>query len=89
MKIDFRKIEVVNLEGERTYIDVSKLLGNSIFNNTPDLDEFHLSEDIHKNGEADITPEQAESLKKYVSFSPAFATDATIKALDNIINSKK
>ncbi len=89
MKIDFKKIEVVDLEGERTYIDVSKLLGNSIFNNTPDLDEFHLSEDIHNNGEVDLTPEQAESLKKYVSLSPAFATDATIKALDNIINSKK
>ena len=89
MKIDFRKIEVVLLDGTKNQIDVSKLLGNSIFNNTPDLGELEIARDIYKNGEVDLTPEQAESVKKYVSLSPAFATDATIKALDNIINSKK
>lgn len=89
MKIDFRKIEVVFLDGTKSHIDVSKLLGDAIFRNAPGLDEFHLSEEIHGNGEVDLTPKQANEVKKYVDLSPAYATWATCKALDEIINSKK
>lgn len=31
MKIDFRKIELVDLEGNKSTIDVSKTFGNAIF----------------------------------------------------------
>lgn len=89
MKIDFRKIEVFFLDGTKNYIDVSKLLGNSIYNNTPDLGELEIARDIYKNGAVDLTHEQAEAVKKYVALNPAFATEATCKALDEIINSKK
>lgn len=65
MKIDFRKIELVDLEGNKSAIDVSKSFGNAIFQNTGDLGEFNLAQDIHREGEVDISPEQAESLKKY------------------------
>ena len=37
MKIDFRKIELVDLEGNKSTIDVSKSFGNAIFQNTGDL----------------------------------------------------
>ena len=62
MKIDFRKIELVDLEGNKSTIDVSKTFGNAIFQTTG---EFNLAQDIHREGEVDISPEQAESLKKY------------------------
>jgi hypothetical protein len=65
MKIDFRKIELVDLEGNKSTIDVSKTFGNAIFQATGDLGEFNLAQDIHREGEVDISPEQAESLKKY------------------------
>lgn len=65
MKIDFRKIELTDLEGNRSTIDVSKAFGNAIFQHTGDLGEFNLAQDIFRKGEVDISPEQAESLKKY------------------------
>nr|DAN32920.1 MAG TPA: hypothetical protein [Caudoviricetes sp.] len=65
MKIDFRKIELTDLEGNKSTIDVSKAFGNAIFQHTGDLGEFNLAQDIFRKGEVDISPEQAESLKKY------------------------
>ena len=55
MKIDFRKIELVDLEGNKSTIDVSKSFGNAIFQNTGDLGEFNLAQDIHREGEVDIS----------------------------------
>ena len=90
MKINFRKIEVKDLDGNEERINVSKLLGNIIYNNTPDLGELEIAQDIYKNGEVDLTPEQATSIRKYAdSFSPAYVIVAVRSALDKIINSKE
>lgn len=43
MKIDFRKIELTDLEGNKSTIDVSKAFGNAIFQHTGDLGEFNLA----------------------------------------------
>ena len=37
MKIDFRKIEVKDIEGNNSTVDIAKELGNAIYNNTTDL----------------------------------------------------
>ena len=52
MKIDFRQIQVKDIEGN---------------NSTADLGELELAQQIYKNGEVEVSPEQAESIKKYVS----------------------
>ena len=65
MKIDFRKIALTDLEGNKSTVDVSKAFGNAIYQNTGDLGEFNLAQDIYRKGEVDISPEQAKSLKKY------------------------
>lgn len=65
MKIDFRKIELTDLEGNKSTVDVSKAFGNAIYQNTGDLGELNLAQDIYRKGEVDISPEQAKSLKKY------------------------
>ena len=67
MKIDFRKIQVKDIEGNNSTVDIAKMLGNAIYQKTADLGELELAQQIYKNGEVEVSPEQAESIKKYVS----------------------
>ena len=57
MKIDFREIQVKDIEGNNSTVDIAKMLGNTIYQKTADLGELELA----------VSPEQAESNKKYVS----------------------
>lgn len=65
MKIDFRKIQVKDLAGNIDIIDISKVFGNVVFNNTSDIEEYELSKKIYHDGEVDISEEQAASLVRY------------------------
>lgn len=90
MKIDFRKIEVKNIEGNKSTVDISKELGNSIYKNTADLGELELARSIYKDGEIEVEAEQAVIIDKYVRTSfLAFVQEAVCPVLDEIINSKK
>lgn len=66
MIIDFRKIQVKNIEGTVEPFDISKVLGNTIYQKTADLGELELAQQIYKNGEVELSPEQAERIKEYV-----------------------
>lgn len=66
MKIDFRKIQLKDIEGGIVPLDMSKVLGNIIYQKTRDLGELELAQNIYKNGEVELTPEQAERIKEYV-----------------------
>lgn len=65
MKIDFRKIEVTDIEGNKSTIDVSQKFANVVYQTTGDIGELEIARKIYLNGVVDLTPEQAESLKKY------------------------
>lgn len=66
MKVDFRKIQLKDIEGGIVPFDMSKVLGNTIYQKTRDLGELELAQNIYKNGEVELTPEQAERIKEYV-----------------------
>ncbi|KAA4671579.1 hypothetical protein F3B42_14140 [Bacteroides ovatus] len=66
MKIDFRKIQVKDIEGNVVSFDISKSLGNTIYQNTPDLGELELAQSIYKNGEVELSSEQVDKIKEYV-----------------------
>ena len=66
MKIDFRKIQVKDIEGNNSTVDIAKMLGNAIYQKTADLGELELAQSIYKNGEVELSPEQAERIKEYV-----------------------
>ena len=66
MKIDFRKIQVKDIEGNNSTVDIAKLLGNTIYQKTVDLGELELAQTIYKNGEVELTTEQAERIREYV-----------------------
>lgn len=87
MKIDFRTIQVTDLEGNKSTVDVSKSLANVIYQNTGDLGEVKLAQDMYDNGEIELSPEQAESLKKYVpAFQYAYVQLAVNEVLSSINN---
>ena len=81
MKIDFRKIEVKDLAGNIDIVDVSKVFGNVVFNNTPDIEEYELSKKIYYDGEVEISEKQAISLVKYVQAFEKVMIQEAIKEL--------
>ena len=50
MKIDFREIQVKDIEGNNSTVDIAKMLGNAIYQRTADLGELELAQNIYKNG---------------------------------------
>lgn len=65
MKVDFRKIPVETLDGTTEEKDIAHWLGNAIRQQTTDIGEDDLACAIYRQGEADLTPEQAEVVKNY------------------------
>lgn len=65
-KVDFRKIEVPNIEGGFDVADVSKQLGNLLYMQGRNVEECELGWNIYHNGEVELTEKQAETIKKYV-----------------------
>lgn len=89
-KIDFRKIELKNIEGKVTPYDISKELGNDIYNKTADIGELELARELYLKGDIEVDAIKAEILKKYVSEGyKAFVKECLIPVLDEIINAKK
>lgn len=66
MKIDFRNIQVKDIEGNNSTVDIAKMLGNVIYQKTADLGELELAQQIYKNGEVELSTNQAERIKEYV-----------------------
>ena len=66
MKIDFRNIQVKDIEGNNSTLDVSKELGNTIYGKTADIGELELARDIYKNGKVDVDAANAAIIVKYV-----------------------
>ena len=90
MIIDFRKIEVTDLEGNKSTFDVSKELGNTIYNNTTDLCELEFAQEVYKHGEVEVDSEKAEIIRKYMEIGRFFARikKGVFDLLDSINNEK-
>lgn len=89
-KIDFKKVEVTDIEGNKTALDISKELGNQIYKKTGDLGELELAREIYKNGEVEIDEAQATALSRYIKEGfLAFVQEPLCKKLDNLFTTKK
>jgi len=88
MKIDFRKIEATDIEGNKSTFDVSKELGNTIYKNTPDLGELDFAQEIYKQGEVEVDESKAEIIRKYMEEGQflAFIKKSVYEKLDSINN---
>mgnify|MGYP000000704823 FL=1 len=90
MKIDFRNIEVTDLEGNKSTFDVRKELGNTIYNSTTDLGELEFAQEVYKHGEVEVDSEKAEIIRKYMEVGRFFARikKGVFDLLDSIDNEK-
>lgn len=57
MKVNFKNIQVKDIEGNNSTVDIAKMLGNVIYQKTADLGELELAREIYKNGEVELTQE--------------------------------
>lgn len=95
MKIDFRKIEVrdiegnllLDAEGNPDYRDIHKVLGNNIYFGVEDIADQDLARDIYENGEIEVNPRQAILIRRFIDAGfLAFIKIAVFPQLDEIIN---
>ena len=90
MRIDFSKIDTQDIEGNKSTVNISKELGNAIYNKTADIGELELAREIYKQGEVEVDAEKASIIVKYVNETfLAFVKEAICPVLEDIINPKK
>ena len=67
MLIDFRNITIKNIEGEESTVDISKDLGNLLYNSAVSQEGLEISRELYHNGEMDVTKENVEVLKGIIA----------------------
>ena len=81
-KIDFRKIQVENIEGIKNEADVSKQLGNQLYMQGRNIEECELGRDIYHKGEVELSDKQVEMVKQFImpwSYVLRSAIEETLK----------
>lgn len=67
MLIDFRNITIKNIEGEESTVDISKDLGNLLYNSAVSQEGLEISRELYYNGEMDVTKDNVEVLKGIIA----------------------
>lgn len=73
MKINFKRITVIDLEGNKSTVDIAKELGNAIYKQTTDIGELDFAREIYHKGEIDLSIEQIAVVRKYMDAGGFFA----------------
>jgi hypothetical protein len=85
MKIDFSKVEVKDIEGNVTTVDISKELGNMMYLNAQDIAVADLGHEIYHKKEVELTKEQAQQVRLFVDEGfKAFVKRELLPVLDSI-----
>lgn len=66
MKIDFRKIELHDIEGNTVVTDISKQLGESMYGKVSHVGVAIAAQDMYRTGEAEINAEIAPQIKEHI-----------------------
>ena len=80
--VDFRAIDVMNIEDKPERLDLSKQLGNLIYSQSKDIGEAELARDMYKNGRIEIDKEKAEIVLKFSENFSYPVREAVIKAVE-------
>lgn len=73
MKINFKKIEVTDLDGNKSTLDIAKELGNAIYKQTTDIGELDFAREIYHKGELELSIDQIAIVRKYMDAGGFFA----------------
>lgn len=76
--VNFSNLIITDLEGKELKFDVSKTLGNHIYQTTGDLGMLEVAQAIYKNGEIELTDQVKAGLAEVVN-NPQFPFLAVVK----------
>ena len=65
-KVDFRQIDVKNIDGGIEKADVSKQLGNLMYMQGQNIEECELGKAIYHNGEVELTQQQKDMVRRFI-----------------------
>lgn len=65
-KVDFRQIDVKNIDGGIEKADVSKQLGNVMYMQGQNIEECELGKAIYHNGEVELTQQQEDTVRRFI-----------------------
>ena len=76
-KLNFKSVQVTDIDGTVKEMDLSKEIGNIIFRTTKDLGELETAREIYQKGEIEVDDKTADMIKKYIDENfVAFAKEA-------------
>ena len=64
-KVDFRKIQVEDIEGGKRIADISRELGNLMYMQGMNIDECELGRDIYHHGEVELDDKSEASVRRF------------------------
>lgn len=80
--VDFRKIQIMDIEGNAQEADFSKQLGNQLYMQGHDIEECELGKRIYfACGEVELTAEECAIVKKAIAPYSYVARDAIMRQL--------
>lgn len=66
MRADFRKVEIESITGEKEVIDLSKTIGNALYQQGKTLEVVELARSIWRDGEVEITEADKKILEEQI-----------------------
>ena len=66
MKVNFKAIEIESITGEKEVVDLSKVLGNALYQQGKTLEVVELARSIWKDGEVEITEADKKILEEQI-----------------------
>ena len=79
-KVDFRKIEVENVTGEKEYTNISKMFGNLLHSQGSTLEVTELGKAIWRKGVVELTEEDINVVKEYANKLQSYILRTAIMA---------
>lgn len=89
MVIDFKNINIKDIEGNDKAVDVSKDLANVLYNTAITKEGLEIAKTIYNNGEVEVSKNLAEAIKQLINGNfLAVIQESLNPILDNIISSE-
>lgn len=87
MKVDFRKIVVIDINGQPKEADVSRDLGITLYMQGRDKEESELGRAIYHIGEIEVSERSANIIKRYANSFSYVLRKAVFEALGDVESS--
>jgi hypothetical protein len=69
-KIDFKKVKVETIDKSTVEMDLSKMIGNIMYQRSPNYDLFEIGKTIWEKGEIELSKEQIDLVSKFIDSIP-------------------